>query len=515
MDLAPRSPFDQGLFLTHFNKGREAFEAKRFDEAERELEEAYLLRPRDQKVLNLLGLAYFRQERFDKAEEVYRKLLAESPEVATLHYNLGLICFKLERLDEAESAFLKAIAAAGENPKIRFYLGSIYERLRRFQDAIYQYRQAGAHILVRRIEDKLAHSPEGPAGAPAAQPAPATPAALAPARAPRPTTPTVAAALAASATLPPGLTAPTAAPAPPTPTARGESDTGPVAPWEAGPPGPPVPASRVVGGPRVDTARVRADEVEAALMLSDQTLPGRARVQPVGKPLLAEDAPPPPAPRQQVSDTARFRRSEVEARPAAAAHEGSPAPRDVFRVLDNALVEVNVEDRVFIRPGTLYSYSGAFTFWVKERRPGGHPALAIATGRGRLLLRDQEREVIFLRVEERGVHVEPERLLACEASLVPRFVSVTGGARQADFLVLEGQGLAALSVARKPLALDVSPELPVSVPASSVVTWEGDLEAGLVDDPQLYETAGAAGAGGAWVRLTGRGRLLAEPDERG
>jgi Flp pilus assembly protein TadD len=513
MELPPRSPFDQGLFLTHFNKGREAFEAKRFDEAERELEEAYLLRPRDQKVLNLLGLAYFRQERFDKAEEVYRKLLAESPEVATLHYNLGLICFKLERLEEAESAFLKAIAAAGENPKIRFYLGSIYERQRRFQDAIYQYRQAGAHILVRRIEDKLAHAPEPPVEAPpaprASPPAPAVPA--------RPATP-MADVLAGASTLPPGLTAAAAArpsvPAAPS-DARRESDTGPVAPLEAGPPPTPKPAPHVVGGARVDTARVRADEVEAALLLSDQTLPGRARVQPVGKPLMAEDAPPTAT--QQPSDTARFRRNEVEARAvaAAAALDAGPARRDLFRVLDNALVEVNVDDRVFIRPGTLYSYSGAFTFWVKERRPGGHPALAIATGRGRLLLRDQDREVIFLRVEQQAVHVEPERLLACEASLVPRFESVAGGTRQADFLVLEGHGLAALSVARKPLALDVSPELPVSVPAASVVTWEGALEASLVDDAQLYETAGAQAGSGAWLRLTGRGRLLAEPDERG
>jgi Flp pilus assembly protein TadD len=94
----PRGPFDQGLFLTHYNKGRELFEARRFDEAERQLEEAYLLRPRDARVLNLLGLVYYRSDKLGKAEEVYRKLIAESPEAHTLHYNLGLVCFKLGRL---------------------------------------------------------------------------------------------------------------------------------------------------------------------------------------------------------------------------------------------------------------------------------------------------------------------------------------------------------------------------------------------------------------------------------
>src|SRR5713101_4754776 len=99
-DPSPRAPFDQGLFLKHFNKGKALYDEKRFEEA-------------------------------------------ESPDAHTLFYNLGLIYFKLARLEEAETAFLKALELNRENPKISFYLGSIYERLHRFQDAIYQYRQAG------------------------------------------------------------------------------------------------------------------------------------------------------------------------------------------------------------------------------------------------------------------------------------------------------------------------------------------------------------------------------------
>src|SRR5687768_6501572 len=163
-DPSPQAPFDQGLFLTHLNKGKGYYEERRYEDAERELEEAYLLRPRDQKVLNLLGLVYFKQEKYEKAEEIYRKLVTESPEAHTLFYNLGLIHYKLGRLEEAETTFLKALELNRENPKINFYLGSIYERLRRFQDAIFQYRQAGANLMVRRVEDKLA------AGAPGAAP---------------------------------------------------------------------------------------------------------------------------------------------------------------------------------------------------------------------------------------------------------------------------------------------------------------------------------------------------------
>src|SRR5215213_234535 len=98
---------DQGLFLAHFNKGKELFDDRQYADAEKELEEAYLLKPRDPQVLNLLGIVYFKTEKLSRAEEVYRKLLAESPEAHTLYYNLGLIYLKLSRLEEAESAFLK------------------------------------------------------------------------------------------------------------------------------------------------------------------------------------------------------------------------------------------------------------------------------------------------------------------------------------------------------------------------------------------------------------------------
>lgn len=54
------TPFDQGLFLVHLNRGREHFDRRNFADAAEELEEARKLRPSDDSVLNLLGLAYFK-----------------------------------------------------------------------------------------------------------------------------------------------------------------------------------------------------------------------------------------------------------------------------------------------------------------------------------------------------------------------------------------------------------------------------------------------------------------------
>jgi len=451
-ESSPRAPFDQGLFLTHLNKGKELYELRKFEQAERELEEAYLLRPRDQKVLNLLGLVYFKQDKYEKAEEVYRKLVAESPDAHTLFYNLGLIYFKLNRLEEAESAFMKALELTQGNPKINFYLGSIYERLHRFQDAIYQYRQAGANIMVRRVEDKIA------------------------------------------ATVPP--TRPSGLGLPKRPE---------------------------------DTAEFKARDIQEALkkqkadIKTEPAIGAAKTLQPVSDLLMADGiATRPPDP-----DTARFRGSppptpgtlqrfpEIISFPrgdtAPIAGPDRPQGSEVFRFLQNNLMEIDFSGKVFIKQGTIYSYSGNLTFWVKDKRPGGVPALVIITGSGKVILTDKGREITFMQVEEETVYVEPTHLLACEETLTPRYVPIAETGSGPEMIALDGRGLVALSVASKPLQLSVSPELPVSVPSTSVITWSGSLTPRVVDDRQLYEVMLPADThAGPLVRLEGTGRVLVE-----
>jgi tetratricopeptide (TPR) repeat protein len=480
----PRGPFDQGLFLAHFNKGKELYEKKRLEDAERELEEAYLLRPRDLKVLNLLGLVYFKQDKFEKAEEVYRKLVAESPEAHTLQYNLGLIYFKLNRLEDAEGSFLKALELAKDNAKINFYLGSIYERLHRFKDAIYQYRQAGANIMVRRVEDKMAQT------APPASPRPRRKddtAEFLAGKVPRP---------ASASTLP-------AAPPPPLPAPSPQARDEAVALGEGG-----------LGFDGGKTLRPLSESLlaENAPDRSFLTETARFRLQqedPTGSTL-------PPLGRARFPEIISFPQREQTLPPAAP----PPAPlarpsADIFRFLENNLMEIDFAGKVFIKQGTIYSYSGNLTFWVKDRRPGGQPALVIITGTGKVILTDHDREVTFMQVEDETVYVEPSHLLACEEGLTPRYVSLGESAGGLEVLALEGRGMVALSVASKPLTLSVTPGLPVSVPASSVITWSGEVSPRIVDDQQIYEVMLPLQKDRAQlVRLEGSGRVLVEQTTR-
>jgi uncharacterized protein (AIM24 family) len=147
---------------------------------------------------------------------------------------------------------------------------------------------------------------------------------------------------------------------------------------------------------------------------------------------------------------------------------------------------------------------------VKEKRPGGHPALVIITGKGKVILSDKEREITFLQVQDETLYVEPSHLLACEETLTPRYMPLAQSGTL-EILALEGRGMVALSVASKPLALAVTPDLPVSAPGASIITWSGNLVANIVEDPQLYEVMLPAGAPrGGLVRLEGTGRVLVE-----
>lgn len=151
--MAP--PFDQGVFLLHYNRGREAFQEGRYAEARRELESAQRLRRDDADVLNLLGLVYFKTNAFPEAEVIYRRLIAENPNVFILHSNLGLILFKQGKQEEAEQFLRRAVELRPNYAKSHLYLGLLYRQKKKYGLAIEHLRFAGADKLVREVEIEM------------------------------------------------------------------------------------------------------------------------------------------------------------------------------------------------------------------------------------------------------------------------------------------------------------------------------------------------------------------------
>jgi Tetratricopeptide repeat/Mitochondrial biogenesis AIM24 len=587
------TPFDQGLFLVHLNRGREHFDARNFADAAEEFEEARRLRPADDSVLNLLGLAYFKQEKYKEADSVYRKLIELNPESSTLYFNLGLVCFKIGDLDRAEATFLRALELKPDNQKTHFYLGNIYEKKQQYYNAIFQYRKAGANIMVKRVQEKIDRDrpSEREAEEDFAAPTPS----------PEDTKPTTSAVGEAETTSPDleldkvnvdsldrrrilsaiqqGLFPPQAAlarpPAPPddeTPLeqlverAVSTSDTQETLltgeersaihdeaqrsvrvdtrdpmdtlPTDTGtseetmpPPPPPPPRDR----PDTRTTRLRLSDP----LVQDESLAEMARSRVpsnASSDLFFTTSPQgghdprgpeiPPAEslgsaeghghggsgsRQSVVQKLNWGASPVVGEP----HVYARGRRrdDLFRYLENNLMEVNFSGKVFIKQGTIYSYSGNLTFWVKPQKQDAVPPLVIVSGTGKLLLTDRQRDITVLQIEDEEIFVEPSHLLACQETLTPRYAVIEtedGGGQSFHVLMIHGTGMLALSVATNPLVLSVQKEYPVNVSTSSIISWSGDLTPTLVEDEALAELMLPGASPGINLRLEGEGRVLME-----
>jgi uncharacterized protein (AIM24 family) len=570
------TPFDQGLFLVHLNRGREHFDKRSFGDAAEELEEARRLRPDDDSVLNLLGLAYFKQEKYKEADSVYRKLIDLNPESYTLHFNLGLVCFKTGDLDNAEAIFLRALELKPDNQKTHFYLGNIYEKKKQFYNAIFQYRKAGANIMVKRVQAKIDrdHATERHADEDFSVPTPSA----------EDTSPNV------NAT-----------------TAKNIAEPKPMGPdtlekinvdhidrrrflsalqhdlFNDLPPTPPSEIEPVTVGeetsPNIERPPQKGpDTQEAVLSVEEQSVIAYAideQAERTARPAVNDETIPPtavsektPASRlrltepivsdQSLSDMATdkmpARASEVlfsdrrhgdgrdtpsvDIPPAEALRAGESdrhgRPKlltwggqeergpsvyarmrrsgDIFRYLENNLMEVNFSGKVFIKQGTIYSYSGNLTFWVKPQREESVPALVIVSGTGKLLLTDRQRDISVMQIEDEEIFVEPSHLLACQDTLTPRYAVIEkdDGTPGLHVLMIKGAGVLALSVATSPLLLTVQKPYPVNVSSSSLISWTGELAPTIVEDEALAEIMLPSSGHGVNLRLEGEGRVMME-----
>ncbi len=151
-------PFDQGLFLLHLNKGREALRKSNFVDARTELQLAQAMRPDDEDVLNLLSIVLFKLGELEEAEKITRRLVGENPDSAVLHSNLGVIQVKTGALDEAEGELRRAIELKPDHQKSHLYLGLVYRQKRKLGLALEHFRFAGADKLVAELQEQLRRS---------------------------------------------------------------------------------------------------------------------------------------------------------------------------------------------------------------------------------------------------------------------------------------------------------------------------------------------------------------------
>ena len=472
-DPAVAPPFDQGVFLLHYNRGREAFQEGRYAEARRELEAAQRLRPDDADVLNLLGLVYFKTNAFPEAEVIYRRLIAENPNVFILHSNLGLILFKEGKQDEAEHYLLRAVELRPNYAKSHLYLGLLYRQKKKFGIALEHLRFAGADKLVREVELEM----QPPAPKPTPEPPPfdlRKPVKVITQKIPALPQPVADRDAIASRTMP-GTTPTPPAPAPPAPvpTATTVRTKIPVLPTAASAPPPPV------APPPDVTAPISTAAITAARKLQD-----------------AVDEP-----------------QHVEAKHIDVARKIEGASK-TFTLHENGFLEINFARSVHCKRGTVSSYSGNLKF-VAESGLLGTTAqtLVKAVGQGKIFVYEKGRKTFLLDLHDEFIYVEGSNLLALEDSLTYRVEPIYDGSyqRKIDVVKIFGKGSLAISTSIEPLTLRVTREYPLSISSNALVAWTGNIIPTVVDDKSLENVMiEFEGVAGFKIRFEGDGGVVSE-----
>lgn len=455
-DVPP--PFDQGVFLVHYNRGREAFQDGRYAEARRELEAAQKMRPDDLDVLNLLGLVYFKTNAFPEAEVIYRRLVDENKDVFILHSNLGLIFFKQGKLDEAERALLRAIELRPNYSKSHLYLGLLYKQRRKFGLALEHLQFAGAEKALREVEVEM-RSQQRPASSAS-------------------TAETVRQAL----------------------------------PLKASP----------VEAPPVTPVTMPGTTVTTQPPLTVETRPGPPRPAPSAQPIVASMAatqpdvplsatPPVPAAARKLQEavdetsTSDDRRLDLGRK-----IEGASK---TFVLHENGFLEINFRETVHIKRGTVSSYSGNLAFAAETGLVGTTAATLVKVdGEGRLFLFERGRKTFLLDLNDEFIYVEGSNLLALEDSLSYRVEPIydTTYQRKIDTVKIFGKGSLAISTSIEPLTMRVTRAYPLSISSHALVAWTGNLIPTVIEGDHLESVMINTASQSFKIRFEGEGVVVSE-----
>ncbi len=441
-------PFDQGVFLLHYNRGREAFQEGRYAEARRELENAQKMRPDDSDVLNLLGLVYFKTNAFPEAEVIYRRLVRENPNVFILHSNLGLILFKQGKLDESEQYLVRSVELRPNYAKSHLYLGLLYRQKKKHGLALEHLKFAGADKVAKEVEAEMhppaaAHPPPQPLPKPAAPITQKIPAVGAK------QTEEIRRAAMENRTQPGSMAVP-----PPAIAAKS-----PARPQAAPPPPEPV---AITAARKLQEAVDETPQTEEKRIDRGHKIEGASRTFALHENGFLE---------------INFARSVHVKRGTVSSYSGN-----LKFIAESGLLGTTAQ------------------------------TLVKAIGQGKLFVYEKGRKTFLLDLNDEFIYVEGRNLLALEETLTYRVESIYDSSyeRKIDTVKIFGKGSLAISTSIEPLTLRVTREYPLSISSNALVAWTGNLIPTVMDDKLLENVMIETEDEGFKIRFEGDGVVVSE-----
>jgi uncharacterized protein (AIM24 family) len=143
-------------FLFHLRRGSDLLGRGDAEGARASLERAREFRPKDAKVLGLLGQAYHKLNRFDEAADVWHRVVDDNPVEPAARVNYGLSCLKAHRYPEAIKQLEIAVDLNPDHRKAMGYLGLAYMEAGYPAEARGWFVKAGSGHMAARCDEMIA-----------------------------------------------------------------------------------------------------------------------------------------------------------------------------------------------------------------------------------------------------------------------------------------------------------------------------------------------------------------------
>ena len=126
----------------HFNYGSALQLQGRFDEAEKEYNDALRFDPNYVKVYMNLGQLYVSKAKLDDAKKNYEKAIQLEPRTGEIHSGYAYLLERLGRADEARAEYESAIRLSPKSARLLYTYGAFLDKRGEIDGAIAQYQRA-------------------------------------------------------------------------------------------------------------------------------------------------------------------------------------------------------------------------------------------------------------------------------------------------------------------------------------------------------------------------------------
>lgn len=204
---------------------------------------------------------------------------------------------------------------------------------------------------------------------------------------------------------------------------------------------------------------------------------------------------------------------------------------DTFVKETSELLEVNLDDRVWARVGSMIAYTGNVTFeresalkggvtkFFKKKMTGEGAPLMKMEGTGSVYLADRKKKISAFQLANEKVSVNGTDLLAFEDGVdwdIEMMKNAGGMIAGGLFNVkLQGHGAVVITSHGKPLTLRVEPDTPIYTDPQATVAWDGSLSPQIETNMSAKALIGRGSGESVQFRFEGDGWVLVQPFEEG